>query len=199
MSCHVLPAKGTTLLIRENVRGGRLKRVQQVRAEKRLSFYDARKLVETFQSAMVATSYVAVVKTPSRNVSVNTDITWRHYETQDKQIDTEKQVKKHIQKQRKVAHKKKQTSTDTISTTMSQMSLASSNPSSRSSTGMPVPSLPKTRKDKSPSTDRSSGRTKKAEQNAIQTSNKFDVLDDGGDERDISSLHHPTTKPQSKL
>ena len=108
-------------------------------------------------------------------------------------------MKKPIQKQRKVAPKKKQTSTDTISTTMSQMSLVSSNPSSRSSTGVPVPSLPKTRKDKSPSKDRSSGRTKKAEQNAIQTSNMFDVLDDGGDERDISSLHHPTTKPQSKL
>ena len=58
---------------------------------------------------------------------------------------------------------------------------------------MPIRSLPKTRKDKSPSKDPSSGRTKKAEQNAIQTSNVFDVLDDGGDEMDITSLHHPTT------
>ena len=35
---------------------------QQVRVDKRLSFYDARKLVETTQPAMVATSYDAVVK-----------------------------------------------------------------------------------------------------------------------------------------
>ena len=59
---------------------------------------------------------------------------------------------------------------------MSQMSLDSC----RSSTGVPVPSLPKTRKDKLPSKGRSSGRTKKAEQNALQTSNMFDVLDDAG-------------------
>ena len=52
---------------------------------------------------------------------------------------------------------------------------------------MPVPSRPKTRKDKSPSKDRSSGRTKKAEQNAIQTSNMFDVLDDGGMMRWLSN------------
>ena len=61
---------------------------------------------------------------------------------------------------------------------------------------MPVPSLPKTRKDKSPSMDRSSGLTKKAEQNVFQTSNMYDVLDDGDDEIDITSLHHPTTKSQ---
>ena len=52
------------------------KRVQLVRVEKRLSFYDARKLVEIFQLAMVTTPYAAVVKTTTRNVSVNTDITW---------------------------------------------------------------------------------------------------------------------------
>ena len=64
---------------------------------------------------------------------------------------------------------------------------------------MPVTSLPKTRKDKSPCKDRTSGRTKKAEKNAIQTSNMFDVLDNGGgDEMGILSLHQPTTKPQSK-
>ena len=82
---------------------------------------------------------------------------------------------------------------------MSEMSLDSSNPSSRSSTGVPRTSLPKTRKEKSPSKDRSSGQTKKAEQNAIQTSNMFDVLDDGGDEMNILSFHHPTTKPQLQI
>ena len=38
---------------------------------------------------------------------------------------------------------------------------------------MPVSSLHKTRKDKSPSKDKSSGQTKKAEQNVIQTSNNY--------------------------
>ena len=50
------------------------KRIHQVRVEKRLSFYDAKKLVETTQPAMMATSYVAVVKTTTRSVSVNTDL-----------------------------------------------------------------------------------------------------------------------------
>ena len=38
---------------------------------------------------MVTISYAAVVKTTTRNVSVNTDITWRHYETQVKKLNTE--------------------------------------------------------------------------------------------------------------
>ena len=88
-------------------------------------------------------------------------------------MHTDKQVMKPIQKQREVTPKKKQTSTATILTTMSQMSMDSNNPSSMSSTGVPVPSLPKTRKDKSPSKDHCSGRTKKDEQNVIQTSNNY--------------------------
>ena len=96
---------------------------------------------------MVTTSYSAVVKTTTRNVSVNTDIMWQHYETQAKQLDTAKQVKEPIHQQRDIAPKKKQASTATISTTISQMSLDSSNPSN---------SLPKTRKDKTLSKDRSS-------------------------------------------
>ena len=53
-------------------------RVQQVRVEKPLSIYNARKLVETTQPAMVATSYTAVVKATTRNAPVNTDLTWRN-------------------------------------------------------------------------------------------------------------------------
>ena len=117
------------------------------------------------------------------------DLAWRHNKIQFKNTDTDKQVTKRIQKQREVAHKTKQAYTATISTTVPQMSLDSSNPSSRLSTGVPVPSLPMTRKDKSPRKDRYSGRA----------SNMFDVLDDKGGEIDISSLHHPTTKPQSKI
>ena len=56
------------------------KRVQQVSVETRLSFYDATKLVETTQPAMV--SYAAVVKATTRKISVNTDLTWRHNEIQ---------------------------------------------------------------------------------------------------------------------
>ena len=67
--------------------------------------------------------------TTTRSVSVDTDLMWRHNET----LHSGMQVTKPIQKQRKVASKK-QASTGTISTTISQMSLASSNPSSRSST-----------------------------------------------------------------
>ena len=50
---------------------------------------------------------------------------------------------------------------------MSQMSLDANNSSSE----VPVPSLPKKRKVQSAMKDRSSGRAKQAEQNAIQTSN----------------------------
>ena len=54
------------------------KRLQQVGFEKRLSIYDAGKLVKTIQPAMVATSYAAVVKATTRNAFVNSDLTWRH-------------------------------------------------------------------------------------------------------------------------
>ena len=165
-------------------------RVQQVIVEKRLSFHDARKLVETTQPPVVATSYAAVVK-PTRSVSVNTDLTWRNNETQTKPN----------QKQREIAPKLKQACTATISTTMYQVSLDSNNPSSRSSTRVLVPSLPLTRKDKSPSKDRCSRRTTKAEQNAIKTSNMFDVLDGGrgGGGGECDEMDIPTTKPQSKF
>ena len=82
------------------------KRVQRVRVEKHLSFYDARKLVETTQLAMVASSYAAAVKATMRSVSVNTYLTWRHNRTQLKKFDTDKQVTKLIQKQREVVPKK---------------------------------------------------------------------------------------------
>ena len=64
------------------------KRAQQVRVEKRLSFYDERKLVETTQPTMMATSFAAVAKTTTRSVYVNTDLTWRHNATQLKNIHT---------------------------------------------------------------------------------------------------------------
>ena len=50
---------------------------------------DARTLVETTQPAVAATSYAAVVKTTTRSVSVNTDLTWRHNETQLKNSHSE--------------------------------------------------------------------------------------------------------------
>ena len=90
------------------------KRVQHVTVEKHLSFYDARKLVDTIQLAMVASSYAAAVKATTRSVSVDTYLTWRHNKTQLKTFDTDKQVTKLIQKQREVVPKKKQTSTATI-------------------------------------------------------------------------------------
>ena len=75
-----------------------------------------------------------------------------------------------------VAPKKKEASTATISTTIFQMSFDSSNPSRRSSTRIPVP-VSLTQERTNPQV-------------------RLDLLDDGGDEMDITLLHHPTTKPE---
>ena len=107
---------------------------------------------------MVATSYAGVV---------NTDLTWRHSDNHITNTDTYAHVTEPNQRKREVGPKTKQASTVAISTTQSQMSLDSNNPSSRSSTGVPVTNLSKTRKEKSSSKDRSPGRTKRNEQNAI--------------------------------
>ena len=69
-----------------------------MRVDKRLVFYDVRKLMETTQPGLVATSYAAVVKTSTNNVSVNSDLTWRHNEIHFENTDTDKQVIKPTQR-----------------------------------------------------------------------------------------------------
>ena len=85
-----------------------------------------------------------LMKATTRSVSVNTDLTWRHNDIYFKITNTDKHVTEPIQRQREVVSKTKQASTATILDYN-----VSDNPSS------------KPRKDKSPSTDRSSGWTKK--------------------------------------
>ena len=91
---------------RECMRWQMEKWVQQVRVEKHLSFYDARKLVETSQPATVATSYADVVKTTTRNVSVNTEQRGVNTKLRLNNFIQKHNWKKPIQKQRGVAPKR---------------------------------------------------------------------------------------------
>ncbi|XP_041357871.1 uncharacterized protein LOC121374825 [Gigantopelta aegis] len=52
------------------------KRIQQVRVAKRVSFPEARKLVETKSAVAVEKSYAAAVKVSTTSTSVQTDLTW---------------------------------------------------------------------------------------------------------------------------
>ena len=56
------------------------KRVQQVKVEKHISFYEARKLVEALAPVATGPSYAAVVKASTKRISINTDLTWCYEE-----------------------------------------------------------------------------------------------------------------------
>ena len=175
------------------------KKVQQVKVEKRLSFQEARKLVETATPPSVAAgkSYAAVAKVPMTSVSINTELTWPVNETKYKKLSdiekTQKQVARAAQKEKENIQKLKSTCT--------QVSLDSQNRSSRSSTEVPGPSLPQSRKDKnSSSKDRCSGRLKKIEMKSIPISNTYDLLEvDCMDVTCHDSPQHPTSKQKEKL
>ncbi|XP_041369636.1 uncharacterized protein LOC121383611 [Gigantopelta aegis] len=121
------------------------KRVQQVKVKKRLTFADARKLVEILQPATAAKSYAAAVKVSSRSISVNTDLTWPYNEVTFKKLShrekTVKQAAKAVPQQNEATQKKKNVSTVSASTSMTQVSLDSQNPLGKPSAGVPVPSL----------------------------------------------------------
>ncbi|XP_041376689.1 uncharacterized protein LOC121389145 [Gigantopelta aegis] len=180
------------------------KKVQEVRVEKRLTFADARKLVERFQPARVAASYAvaAAVKVSTRSISVNTDLTWQcddaKYKKLSDVVNVEKKTAKAAQQQKEAAQKKKQAPVN--ATTSTQVSLDTNKSSVGLSTGTLFSSLPKL-KSKPAKKDHTSGRLKKAEQN-LTTSNMFQALDDGGDEMEVSSLDYPGTKrppPKPKI
>ena len=62
------------------------KRVQQVKVEKHISFYEARKLVEALAPVATGPSYAGVVKASTKRISINTDLTWCYEENKYKNI-----------------------------------------------------------------------------------------------------------------
>ena len=71
------------------------KQVQQVKVEKHLSFYEARKLVETSIPVAASKSYAAAVKVSTTSIATQTELTWPNAEDKFKKIsDLEKAKKK---------------------------------------------------------------------------------------------------------
>jgi len=168
------------------------KQVQQVKVEKRLSYQEARKFVETFTPAVAVMSYAAAVKVSTNSISTQTDLTWPIDVDKYKKVSditkAQKQATKAVQKQ---------------SSKMTQASSGSQNPP-RSSTEEPGPSKTKTGKDatktKSSSRDRSSGRLKKIEQKTIPLSNQYEPLDLDVDAMDVTSIDRPQQqRPKPKV
>ena len=103
------------------------KQVQQVRVHNKLSFPEARKLVEMATPTVADKSYAAAAapKRATKSVAINTELTWHFSEAKYKKLSdiekTEKQLQKAAKKQ-KQKNENKETST---------VSLDSKNPSSR--------------------------------------------------------------------
>ena len=164
------------------------KKVQQVKVERRLSFPDARKLVETTATAAVLErSYAAVVKVPTKSISTNTELTWPCNESKYRKLSD-------IQKAQKQATKAAQKQKDAA--TLTNIPISSKNQSSKASTEQPGSSLPqacktmprKETKDTKSSKDCPSGRLKKYELKSVPISNPFNPLEvDVGDKMEISS------------
>ena len=77
------------------------KQVQQVRVQNRLSFPEARKLVETAAPKVVGKTYAAVAAAPkpiTKSFAVNTDLTWHSDDAKYRKLSdiakTDKQVQK---------------------------------------------------------------------------------------------------------
>ena len=162
------------------------KQVQQVKVEKHLSFYEARKIVETSTAAATGKSYAAVVKVSTTSTAIQTDITWPHGEDKFKKIS-------HSQKQKPEAEKK----SHKLSAKSTQVSLDSRNPPS-SLTGEPGTSKTKSGKDTKDKKDCSSGRLKKIEKNLIPVDNPYESLTDLDELMDTSSQDRPQSKRSPK-
>ncbi|XP_041364243.1 protein ecdysoneless homolog [Gigantopelta aegis] len=110
------------------------KRVQQVKVQNKLSFTDARRLVESATPTVGDKSYAAAAaaKVATKSIAVNTDLTWHCDEAKYKKLSdiekTQKQVQKAAQKQ-KITPQKKEIET--------QVSMDFKNPPNRSSTNLP--------------------------------------------------------------
>ena len=143
------------------------KRVQQLKVEKHYSFYEARKLVEASAPVATGPSYAAVVKTFTKSISINTDLTWCYQENKYKNVADVETLQRQTAKTSKKQKEKEMNKT-------TQVSLDSR----RLSTLVPGPSLPQPGKDtKSNNKHRGSGRLKKAEKALVPISNSFETLD----------------------
>ena len=111
------------------------KQVQQVKVEKHLSFYEARKLVETSTPIAASKSYAAADKVSTTSIATQTDLAWPNVEDKFKKISDLEKAKKKAAKAAKHQHTKS-----------TQVSLDSRNPSNNL-TGEPGPSKSKTGKD----------------------------------------------------
>ena len=96
MIWHVLIAKATILPSHECPRWKVEKQVQQVKVEKHLSFYKARKLVETSTSVAASKSYAAAVKVSTTNIATQTDLIEPNAEDKLKNSGLEKVKKKAV-------------------------------------------------------------------------------------------------------
>ena len=76
MIWHVPIVEGNTLHTRLSVQSGNWKKmVQQVKVERKLSFTEAGKVVESSSLAIKDKSYAAVVKVSTSNIAIQTDLT----------------------------------------------------------------------------------------------------------------------------
>ena len=163
------------------------KQVQQVQVQNRLSFPEARKLVETAAPKVVGKTYAAVAAAPkpiTKSVAVNTELTWHSDDAKYRKLSdiakTDKQVQKAAKKQKDKTLQNKESQ---------KVSLDLKKPTNGSSS-----SLPKTVKD-TKKVHVCSDRIKKAEQR-LQVGNSFQTLADlEDDDMDIS---HDIEKPPIK-
>jgi hypothetical protein len=163
------------------------KQVQQIKIEKRLSYPEARKIVETITPVAAGKSYAAAVKVSTISITTQTDLTWPIGEDKFKKISdierAQRQAAKAAQKQ---------------SSKMTQVSSGSLNPP-RSSTGEPGSSRAMTGKDTKPQhKDCCSDRLKKIEKKSIPISNSYDPLNLDVDDMDVSSHENPQPRPPPK-
>ena len=161
------------------------KQVQQVKVEKHLSFYEARKLVETSTPVAASKSYAAAVKVSTTSIATQTDLTWPNAEDKFKKISDLEKAKKKATKAAK--------NQDTKST---QVSLDSRNPSN-DLTGEPGPSKSKTGKD---TKNQKKDRLKKIKRNIIPIDNPFESLVNMDDKMDTVHNHPQIRKsPKKKI
>ena len=157
-----------------------------VRVHNRLSFPEARKLVEMAAPTVADKSYAAAAapKRATKSVAINTELTWHFSEAKYQKLSDIEKTEKQLQK----AAKKQKQKTENKETSM--VSLDSKHPSSRSSTG-----LPGTDKD-TRKTNITSDRLKKAEPH-LQISNSYQTSTDLRDE-DMDYIQTKRTPKKNK-
>ena len=154
------------------------KKVQQVKVQNNVSFFDARKLVETTGPAM-GKSYAAAAGVSNRAIGCQTELTWlaggkpTAYTPPPSLTST--------------------TTTKLMTNSTTQTSFECPSLSTVAGTRVPGPKTPPLIPQPSPekkkaSKDRSSGRLKKFERQLVPTGNAFEILD-----RDVEDMDMPST------